>query len=244
MNRGYNIDDHVVVPFDISSPQRCLQGITNLREELLSSRVGNDVFVKYEIVGRRLYLHVQRKDLYNKRFHIDDGPIWSLDTGTGSLREGYLGIGHMYRDLTRRDGVGDVVVGFPRFETAFYDVIRRFTPGGLNVTDERNTNRNHWNDLLGNGLASLIVMALESCRSFWVDYDLGRLITEKEYATRKVSGCEGAVMLDWGQMSGISRREMGNSGPIWRSSPLEVEDLTALQAPIYAWDCIAVRSIT
>ncbi|PWA40086.1 Quinoprotein amine dehydrogenase, beta chain-like protein [Artemisia annua] len=241
MSRTYNIDDHVVVPFDMSSPEGCLQSITNLREELISSRVGNDVFVKYELLCRRLYLHVQRNDVYNNRFHIDDGPIWFLDSGTGSLREGYLGIGHMYRDLTRRDGVGDVMVGFPRFETAFYDVIRRFTPGGLNVTEERNINRSHWNDLLGNGIASLIVMTLESCRSFWVDFDLGRLITENEYATRRVSGSEGGVMLDWGQMSGISRRVIGNSMPIWRSSPPEVEDVTALEAPIYAWDCVALN---
>lgn len=85
-------------------------------------------------------------------------------------------------------------------------------------------------------------MTLEFVRSFWIDFDYGRLITDHRFETREVSGPEGGVMLGWGQASTCSRLAMERSGVIWRSSPLEAEDLVALgEVPIYARDCVAVK---
>ncbi|PWA39642.1 WD40 repeat-containing protein [Artemisia annua] len=121
------------------------------------------------------------------------------------------------------------------------DVNIRYQEGGrrkegLSVAD--------WTSKLGKGLASLIVMTLESVRSFWIDFDYSRLLTDHRYATREVSGPEGGVMLGWGQASTHSRLAMEISGVIWRSSPLEDEDLVALgNDPIYARDCVALLLI-
>ena len=87
-------------------------------------------------------------------------------------------------------------------------------------------------------------MTLESVKSSWIDFDYCRLLTDHRYVTREVSVPEGGVMLGWGQASTRSRLAIESSWVIWRSNPLEDEDLVALKDdPVYSRDCVAVRKI-
>ena len=101
-----------------------------------------------------------------------------------------------------------MVVGFPRFRAALYDIIYRFTPYGKNFSPERDKNPDVWKKLLGHGVAPVVVMAIETCRFRWGDDDMVRLLIEEEFAVRYVSRPEGKMLNSWDHIS-VHRRKQG-----------------------------------
>ncbi|GJW92840.1 hypothetical protein Tco_0172512 [Tanacetum coccineum] len=156
-----------------------------------------------------------------------------------------IGIGFSYMRLTKEiNGVEEVEVGYPVFESVVYAVLNSFTYDGMNVTDAYRDNKTCWIKLLRNGLASLIVITLEPCRSKWVDENVGRLIMEHKFLKRTVLWQEGYIINKWDKVSLISREQMENNGPTWRNNPFDAEDIGhLLEDPIYARAYTAVRSL-
>lgn len=186
---------NVVINFQYGTPEQCIQSILSLQQELNSNRSGDDIYLRYNLKGTLVNLHVQRHDLYVTRFHLNDTQPWCiLKDNTKSLRDHYLGIGEGYGDLTpSRAGIE---VGFRRFESALYDIIKRFKDDGANVSNDRGAGDRQklvWNFKLGGGLASLIFMSIETCRFYWLFYDFSRLFRECPEQTRTVGSFEGGT---------------------------------------------------